>query len=141
MIVIGSQVMDARLDAKKAAFKQYDIRGSYPDLVDESLVEIVSRALGEKLFRTGKVVLGMDGRISSPSLLNAAKKGLMSIGDIEIEEVGLMTTPMLAFLVNHLGAIGGIMITASHNPKEDNGMKVANSSGEPIGGEEILKLL
>ena len=73
-------------------------------------------------------------------LYEAAKKALKASG-IEVEAADIITTPMLAFLVNHLGASGGIMITASHNPKEDNGVKVANAKGEPISGEEMFELI
>ncbi len=127
--------------SKRAAFKKYDIRGVYPEMVDEALTAAVAGALGKKVFKKGKVILGRDVRNSSPSLYESAKKALMEIDGISIEDVGLMTTPMLAFLVNRLGASGGIMITASHNPKEDNGIKAMNANGEPISGEEIFKLI
>lgn len=133
--------MDIDLVSRKAAFRAYDIRGVYPQMVDEALVAAVAKGLGEKVFKRGKVILGRDARNSSPSLYESAKEALGRIEGIEIEDVGLMTTPMLAFLINHLGATGGIMITASHNPKEDNGVKAAGASGEPIGGEEIFKLI
>jgi len=86
-------------------------------------------------------VLGRDARNGSPSLYASAQKALGEIAGITIEDVGIMTTPMLVFLINHLGASGGIMITASHNPKSDNGIKAAGENGEPISGEEMYKLL
>ena len=99
------------------------------------------KGLGERAFKKGKVILGRDVRNSSPSLYESAKKALGEIDGIEVEDVGIMTTPMLAFLVNHLGASGGIMITASHNPKEDNGIKAAGVNGEAIGGEAMYQLI
>ena len=132
--------MNTDFSAKRAAFKKYDICGVYPEMVDENLVYTVAKALGEKVFHKGKVVLGRDVRHSSPSLYEAAKSAL-EVSGIEVEVAGVITTPMLAFLVNHLGASGGIMITASHNPKEDNGVKVANAKGEPISGEEMFELI
>jgi len=133
--------MSIDLTLKKAAFKKYDIRGAYPELVDEALVYTVAKGLGENVFKKGKVILGRDVRNSSPSLYESAKKALGEIDGIEVEDVGIMTTPMLAFLVNHLGASGGIMITASHNPKEDNGIKAAGVNGEAIGGEAMYQLI
>lgn len=131
--------MDLR--SKETAFKKYDIRGVYPDAVDEGLVASVAGALAEKLFKKGTVVLGMDARESSPSLHASVKNALGKFDDIKVEDAGLMTTPMLTFLVNRLGAAGGIMITASHNPKEYNGMKAVGPGGKPIGGEEMRKLV
>lgn len=132
--------MNTDFSAKREAFKKYDIRGRYPEMVDENLVYAVAKALGEKIFQKGKVILGRDVRHSSPSLYEAAKGALEAVG-LEVEDVGIITTPMLAFLVNHLGASGGMMITASHNPKEDNGVKAANAKGEPISGEEMFELI
>ena len=86
------------------------------------------------------MVLGHDARNSSSSLHQSAKDALEKEG-VEVLDIGMMTTPMLAFLINNLKADGGIMITASHNPKEYNGVKAARGNGEPIGGEEIYKLL
>jgi len=133
--------MKVDIDAIRPVFKKYDIRGEYPVLINEDLVVLVSKALAEKEFKKGKVVVGMDARKSSPSLYEAACTTLEGFGDIEVERVGLITTPMLAFLVNHLDAVGGMMITASHNPKDDNGIKVAKRGGGPMGGEEILELV
>lgn len=133
--------MSIDLASRRAAFKKYDIRGAYPDVVDEELVYVVAKSLGEKVFKKGRVILGRDVRNSSPGLYESAKKALLEVKGITIEDVGIITTPMLAFLINHLRAAGGIMITASHNPKGDNGVKVSGAGGEPISGEEILKLI
>lgn len=133
--------MSIDLTSRKAAFKKYDIRGAYPKMVNEELTYAVVKALGKKVFKKGKVVLGRDVRNSSPSLYESAKKALMEFEGITIEDVGIMTTPMLVFLINHLGASGGVMITASHNPKGDNGIKAAGAGGEPISGEEMFKLI
>ncbi|MCR4261108.1 MAG: hypothetical protein NUV96_02150 [Candidatus Colwellbacteria bacterium] len=133
--------MSIDLASKRAVFKKYDIRGVYPEMVNEDLVYAVVKGLGKKVFKKGKVVLGRDVRNSSPSLYESAKKALSEIGEIEIEDVGIMTTPMLAFLINHIGASGGVMITASHNPREDNGIKAAGANGEVISGEEMYQLI
>jgi len=122
-------------------FKAYDIRGRYPDEINEEVVAAVGEALA-RYFRRGKIVLGRDGRLSSPSLHQALKKSLViSHKSLVIIDAGLMTTPMLYFLVNHFRAAGGIMVTASHNPKEYNGLKVVGPKAEMISGEEILSLI
>ena len=132
--------MTMDLTSRRAAFKKYDIRVVYPEMINEDLVAVVARGLAAKVFKKGKVILGRDARSSSPSLYESAKLALGEFEDIKVEDVGLMTTPMLVFLIHHLGAVGGIMITASHNPKEDNGVKAADTKG-PIGGEEMWKLI
>ncbi len=133
--------MNADLASKKEIFRKYDIRGIYPDELDEELTGAVTRALAEKLFKEGKVVIGHDPRKSSESLRQAVVGALADFEDIEVVEVGLITTPMLYFLVNELKASGGIMITASHNPKEYNGLKVVGKEAAFIGGDEVLRLM
>ena len=89
-----------------------------------------------------RIVVGHDARLSSPTLYRAAIKGLRATDyRLQLIKVGLATTPMLTFLVHHFKAAGGIMITASHNPKEYNGIKVVGKNAEPIGGKEIYKLV
>ena len=126
---------------KKVAFSKYDIRGIYPDQINEEVVEAVSRILAEKVFKSGKIVLGHDARNSSPNLYEAARNAFSEYKDIEVLEAGLITTPMLTFLINHLDTVGGVTITASHNPKEYNGMKIAKAGGDPVSGEEIYDML
>jgi len=133
--------MKAKADLPKEVFSKFDIRGMYPDKVEEELVKVVAKTLAEKVFKKGKVILGMDARLSSPSLYKAAKEVLATLKEIELIEANLITTPMLTFLVNDLSARGGMMITASHNPKEYNGIKATRAGGEPISGEEIFDMI
>jgi len=119
-------------------YHAYDIRGIYPDEVNIELVEKVIPVLVKSFFGDGKIVVGHDPRIGSDKLYNATIKELIN-EKREIIEVGLMTTPMLTFLVHDLDAGGGIIITASHNPKEYNGLKVLGRGGEPISGVDIEK--
>lgn len=138
-------------------FKAYDVRGKYPSEINEGAVAEISEALA-RYFKRGKIVIGHDARLSSPSLYNAVIKAFsvkrLAVSDKKITKtlnaipytlypipIGLSTTPMFYFLVNKLGASGGIMITASHNPKEYNGLKVVGPKAEVISGEEILALL
>lgn len=127
-------------------FRAYDIRGKYPGEINEKIVsEIISRFLNsQSSIVKGQllVVVGHDARLSSPALYRAAIKGLR-IEDckLQIIKAGMITTPMLSFLVSHLKADLGIMITASHNPKNYNGLKIVGKNAKPVSGKEILKLI
>lgn len=121
-------------------FRAYDIRGKYPEEVNERVAAEVACALGG-YFKRGAIVVGRDARLSSPSLYRAALRGLARAGRRNIIRAGLITTPMLSFLAIRLKAAGGLIITASHNPKEYNGIKAVREKGEFISGKEIYKLL
>ncbi len=120
-------------------FGAYDIRGKYPQEINETLATSIGNALG-KLWSNQKVILGYDARHGSIELAKALEEALLK-HNINLEKAGLITTPMLYFLVNHYHAAGGIMITASHNPKEWNGMKIVKEMGMPVSGTEIKELL
>lgn len=121
-------------------FKAYDIRGKYPDEINEDSVAEIARFLAGH-FGKGKVVVAHDARLSSPLLYKTVLKTLVTNNSKLITvPVGIATTPMFYFLVNQLKAAGGIMITASHNPKEYNGLKVVGSKAEPMSGKEIYGL-
>ncbi|HEY6282416.1 MAG TPA: phosphoglucosamine mutase [Nitrososphaerales archaeon] len=90
--------------------------------------------LGEAIgtfFGSGEILVGQDGRISSPALSNAAVSGLMSSG-LDVAEAGLVPTPALQYGVKTMGFKGGVMVTASHNPPQYNGLKVSGSDGVEI---------
>ncbi|MEK7147147.1 MAG: hypothetical protein AAB772_02730, partial [Patescibacteria group bacterium] len=97
-------------------FKAYDIRGRYPDELNERTAEFIAAGI-KKIFQYGKVVIAHDARLSSPALYKAAVRGLnysnvfknIRIEKIKIIQVGIATTPMFYFLVNHFKAGGGIM--------------------------------
>lgn len=132
----------------QSIFKAYDVRGKYPkELNEEAAFEIaaaVSRywLKGKRDIGQVRIVVGRDGRLSSPTLYRAVLDGLQSINrQAQIVKVGTMTTPTLYFLVNKLKADGGIMVTASHNPKEYNGLKIVGPKAEMISGKEIEKLV
>lgn len=121
-------------------FKTYDVRGRYPEELNEEATERIAALLAES-WRRGKIVLGYDARVSSPALYRAALAALRASGrSLLIVEGGMMTTPMLYFLVNRLRARGGIMVTASHSPREYNGLKAVGERAVPISGEEIKSL-
>jgi len=118
------------MEINKSIFKSYDIRGIYPsELNEESAFNIGSafvRYTGSK-----KIVVGRDARSSAPELLNALAKGVISEGG-QIYDIGQVPTECLYFAVGNFDFSAGIMITASHNPKEYNGFKmlVRRSLGE-----------
>lgn len=118
-----------------------DIRGLYPKEVTPEVAESVA-AVAPKLFadKKGTIIVAHDGRHGGPELAQAVIKTLENVAGkpYEIIFVGLSTTPMFYFLVNHLNAIGGFMITASHNPKTYNGMKVVGKKAIAISGKQML---
>ena len=122
-------------------FKAYDVRGIYPEQLDESVAAAVVAALCTRWPR-GSVVIGRDARRSSPALYRAAVRAAKTrAGKGRVIAAGLMTTPLFYFLVTHLRAAGGVMITASHNPKEYNGIKAVGANADPISGTELLRLV
>ena len=129
----------------RTIFKAYDIRGLYPQAVNEEAMKSVGKALAD-ILNSGIVVIAHDGRHGSPTLAKAvADEILRSAAEFdkafEITFVGLTTTPMYYFLVNHLKASGGAMITASHNPKEYNGVKAVKEGAIPMSGVELLETI
>jgi len=111
-------------------FKTYDIRGVYPRDIDESGAFKIAQAFA-KVVKPQTVALGRDVRNSSESLWESAKEGLLKAG-VNVVDIGRISTDMLYFAVGHYGFDGGITVTASHNPKEYNGMKMVERGGNPI---------
>lgn len=118
------------------AFKAYDIRGRVPDELDDGLARRIGVALAARL-GDGPVVLGHDVRLSSPGLQAALSAGLRSQGR-EVLDIGLCGTEEVYFQVDHLGAAGGVMVTASHNPMDYNGMKLVKEHARPISSDTGL---
>ncbi len=116
-------------------FRAYDIRGIYPDELNEEVAYQIGQAFVEY---TGakKVAVGQDCRLSSPLLFEAITKGIREQG-ANIDNIGLVPTECLYFTVGHYGYDGGIMITASHNPKEYNGFKMVKKGAEWMRGVEM----
>jgi phosphomannomutase / phosphoglucomutase len=106
------------------------IRGVAGTEIDSGLAFRVGSALGT-LFPKQRVLVGRDGRLSSPMLLEGVAAGLLAQGNA-VEDHGLITTPALEFMVKNAPHSAGIMITASHNPPEYNGFKVVDSDGIEI---------
>lgn len=114
-------------------FKAYDIRGVYPGEIDESIIYKIGRAYVRK-FRPKKITIGRDMRVSSPSLFEAIVKGVTDEG-CDVIDIGLITTPMMYFSAWNYKNDGGLMVSASHNPPQYNGVKMVAKGGIPIGGE------
>jgi phosphomannomutase len=122
------------LDPK--VFKAYDVRGIYPAEIDEDGARAIGRAYVEQ-FEPKGIAVGRDMRVSSPSMAAATIEGAASAG-AEVVDIGLVGTEMLYAAVGHLELDGGIMVTASHNPKEYTGMKVVRRGAMPVGGDSGL---
>ncbi|MBO5651545.1 MAG: phosphomannomutase, partial [Selenomonas sp.] len=121
------------------AFGAYDIRGIYPDTINEEIAYRIGRFF-PSLFATKKVVVGNDIRLSGPALKAALIKGLTESG-CDVIDIGQCGTEMIYFATAHLKLDGGVMITASHNPKEYNGMKFVRQEARPISGDTGLREL
>ncbi|MEK9180030.1 MAG: hypothetical protein AAB897_01290 [Patescibacteria group bacterium] len=131
--------MSKKAPISPSIFKAYDIRGKYPAEVNETVVFEVARALG-KFWKKGAVIIGHDARLSSSALYKATIRGLKE-NRVKVFPAGLITTPTLSFLVGQMNAAGGLMITASHNPKEYNGIKAVGRGASAMSGKEVLKIL
>jgi phosphomannomutase/phosphoglucomutase len=121
-------------------FRQYDIRGVAWENLHPQVCTILGAAYGTMISAGGgsKVVVGQDGRTSSPDLSRALISGLVGTG-CHVSDLGLVTTPMVYFAVKHLRADGGLAVTASHNPPQYNGLKLRKGP-LPFTGEEIQQL-
>ncbi len=118
------------------AFKAYDIRGRVPEELNEALARRIGVALAAQL-APGPVVLGHDVRLTSPALQDALAAGLRGTGR-EVIDIGLCGTEEVYFQTEHLGAAGGVMVTASHNPMDYNGMKLVKENARPISSDTGL---
>lgn len=126
----------------KNIFRGYDIRGIYPSEIDEDTAYTIGLGFGSYIREMGKAtcVVGHDNRLSSPSLYDALIKGILSTG-IDVIALGLCTTPMYYYACIHLKVYSGVMVTASHNPKDDNGFKFAFDESGNCKGQEIQDFL
>lgn len=129
-------------DINKNIFRGYDIRGIYPTEIDEDTAYTIGLGFGSHIRGMGKTtcVVGHDNRLSSPSLYDALIKGILETG-IDVIALGLCTTPMYYYACIHLKIYSGVMVTASHNPKDDNGFKFAFDGSGNCKGQEIQDFL
>ena len=117
-------------------FKAYDVRGVYPGEVDEDAARAIGAAFVVYL-KAKRIAVGRDMRLSSPSLAAAFIEGAISQG-ADVVDYGMIATDMLYFAVARDGHDGGVQVTASHNPKQYNGMKMVRREAFPLSGEEGL---
>jgi phosphomannomutase len=120
----------------ESIFKAYDIRGRYPDALNEEVARQVGRAYVHYLGLSGsRVVVGRDMRLSGEALKEAFIQGVTEAG-ADVLNIGLVSTDALYFAVGHLEEPGGAMITASHNPKDFNGFKLCREDAIALSGDE-----
>ena len=122
---------------KLSCFKAYDVRGRVPEELNEDLAYRIGRAYAAFL-SPARVAVGRDIRFSSLPLTEALTAGLNDAG-VEVWDLGLCGTEQIYFATSHLGLDGGIMVTASHNPPEYNGMKFVREESRPLSGDSGLK--
>ena len=120
------------LDPK--VFKAYDVRGIVPDELDADGAYRIARAYVDA-FEPRKIAVGHDMRVSSRELHAAAIRGVLDAG-CDVDDIGLCGTEMLYYAVGEYGYEGGFTVTASHNPKQYNGMKMVRKEAFPLSGEE-----
>ena len=119
-----------------AAFKAYDVRGRIPDEINERLAFDIGRAYAA-FVEPKKVAVGHDIRLSSPQLAGALKRGLMQCG-VDVYDIGLWGTEGVYFATAAEHLDGGIMVTASHNPPDYNGLKLVRAESRPISADTGL---
>ena len=119
------------------AFKAYDVRGIVPDEINPDLAYRIGRAFADQYPNAKKVCAGYDIRLSGPELLQALAKGLNDAG-IDLINLGEIGTEMVYFATAFYHYDGGIMITASHNPPQYNGMKFVGEGSRPISSDTGL---
>lgn len=124
-------------------FKAYDIRGTYPDLLNDQMAWQIgygcskyllmdAAAEGDSTPMMRNIVVGRDMRLSSPSLCKNLMQGINDHGG-EVIDIGMCDTSMVYFAINHLDCAGGVMVTASHNPPQYNGFKISKRKAKPVG--------
>jgi phosphomannomutase/phosphoglucomutase len=123
-----------------SVFRAYDIRGIYPEEVNEELAENIGKSFGTFLPESATIAVAGDVRLSTPSLKSKLISGLLSTG-ANVMDIGMATTPMLYFTVARYGLEGGIAVTASHNPGEYNGFKPVGRGGVCLNWETGIRTM
>src|SRR5689334_12933032 len=117
-------------------FKAYDVRGKVPSELNPDIAYAIGRAYAD-LINPKTVCIGYDIRLSGPSLFQALAKGLNDAG-VDVVNLGMVGTEMVYFATANYGYDGGVMITASHNPSDYNGMKMVRVESRPISNDTGL---
>jgi phosphomannomutase/phosphoglucomutase len=121
-------------------FKAYDIRGVVGRTLTPDAVRAIGRALGTLAAARKRtaIVVGRDGRLSGPELLQALSEGILAAG-VDVIDIGMVATPMTYFAAEHLGTKCSVMVTGSHNPPDYNGLKMVIDGGT-LSGDDIQAL-
>src|ERR1700742_4209453 len=137
-----ADTLSARMAIDPGIFKAYDVRGLYGDQIDEDVAYRLGRAfarvlsdLEQKPVADLRVGVGRDMRLSAPGLLERYTAGLRDEG-VAVLDAGQVGTEMLYYLVGSRGLDGGLMCTASHNPKSYTGAKLVRSGALPLSGDQ-----
>ena len=118
-------------------FKAYDIRGRIPDELNRDLAYAIARAYA-RFLTPRRVAVGYDVRLTSPEFAEAVREGLTDSG-VDVVDVGRCGTEQVYFATFHLKLDGGVMVTASHNPADYNGLKLVREDAKPISADTGLK--
>ena len=119
-----------------SGFKAYDIRGRYPSTLNEELARNIGYAFAQE-FQTKRVVIGHDARLSGPALYAALAEGFRAAG-VDVVGIGLCGTEEIYYAAFAKGFGGGIMVTGSHNPADENGFKMVRGGAVPVSGDSGL---
>ena len=142
-VVLDTQVK-TKLSINKDIFRAYDIRGEIGKdwCLDNDFHEVflIGQAIGSQLKKchSPEIIIGRDGRITSPAIAEQLLKGLLSTG-CKVIDLGLTATPVVCFALSHLGIANSVMVTGSHNPANHNGIKIVYDL-KPLSGSDILSL-
>lgn len=118
-------------------FKAYDIRGVYPAEINEVAVAAIARAFCVFLGQPKKIVMGRDVRLSGPSLFRSASEAVLESG-VDVIDIGIVSADVYYYAAATLDVDGGIFISASHNPREWNGLKISKRGGDPVSSDTGL---
>ena len=130
--------MEITKKINSAIFREYDVRGIYGEDLNEDVAYTVGKAFGSYVLRFGqdKVIIGHDNRQSHEVIYPALMKGILDSG-VDVISLGLVTTPMHNFAKIYYDVDAGIMVTASHNPKEYNGFKMSVQKEDSLFGNDL----
>lgn len=124
--------MDSKVNVKDSIFRAYDVRGVYPDDIDEGVAYAMGRAFGTYIHEGSNVAVSMDVRTSSPALKEQLVRGILDSG-VNVRYIGVTPTPTLYFAIARDNLDGGIAVSASHNPPKWNGFKVCGKNARVVG--------
>jgi len=133
-------VAEKPVDIVPTIFKAYDIRGIVGETINKQVVKMIGQAIGSEALdkEQSRLLVGRDGRLSSDELSQALIEGIMASG-CEVVDIGLVPTPLVSFACEHLHTHSGVMVTASHNPANYNGLKIT-IAGKPVFGASLQQL-